>query len=259
MKSAILLLIIAVTICSCTRPSYVNSVPRSSMLEKKGDFNASVGIGPETIWFGGNRSSAQQIVQSEIHYSPFQNWGVGISNSFQMKLTGGTGFIRHFKSFGGSIIHYKRISDKSSLEYSAGIGIHELAGEDRDFDEQFFPVGSKRFHEKIRVSGEYTDFYLQFNWNHYFEETKRASFGLRAKRINYSNYFYDSNESDNVYDGALRVTAIEPFIENNYFIGKFGLNTRVSYSFLPGTDYFDEHIHPIFNRLAFYFGASYRF
>ena len=233
---------------SCSAPiSYVNNVPRTSMLEEKGDVYLKANLGPDP------RGRAQ-IIQFGGAWSPIQHFGLDIEYSTRMNLFGRDDSYDKIRAFDGHLVYFIPFDNESNLEFKLGYGTGMIEGSNGDVSPDLFNLPF--IDEDFIVNSKFNTLSGQVNYNFYdSDDQARLSFGMRGRRIEMEEYFYQTNK-DSV-SGTFSTYSFDPFIEINKEIGSLSINSRLSYSFLSDEVFEDGRVHPHFTHVGFSLGLQY--
>lgn len=239
--------------CSCSAPiSYVNSLPRSSGLEKEGDLNLRAG-------FGSDFKGKDQVFQLGGAWSPIQRLGVDLEYTGRVNLFGSDKAFDRLNSLNSSLFYYIPLKNRSSVELSVGYGVGEVNGS------YFSPNGgnvlgnifNSLFDPDFVVDSKFKNLSSQINYNFYDQSDHTSlSIGIRARKIHFDNYYYET--TNQLITDRFDTFTLDPFFEMNNEIGKIIVNTRLSYSYFPNGNYFQNNVHPNFSKVGLAFGLKYR-
>lgn len=111
MKFVLRLILAFVVIQSCAPASYINNVPKSSMLKEEGDLLVRAGFGLDNQENGSN-------IQYGAAWSPIKGFGIEAEYSGSLLMN-----FDDFYTINGSLINYIPFENGSNLELKLGYGV----------------------------------------------------------------------------------------------------------------------------------------
>lgn len=236
------LLYLLLLLSSCSAPiAYLNTVPRSSGLEKKGDVNANadLGLNPKTI-------------QTGMSWSPFQR--IGVSGDYFLNIS------KHDKlSYAeGRFTYYIPFKNTSRLEFNIGLGKGRIT-DDRS-GRQFLTDVSYDY----QVRSIYLTKSIQANYTlSDMDDGWRFTIGLRGRNIVFDEYSYtkyiDDEETNSYSDNSRwNVFILDPFIEMNQEFDDFSIYYRFNVSRAIYGHTLNPKHHPNYNPTGISIGTIFK-
>lgn len=230
-------------LASCRAPmSYVNSVPTSSLLEEKGDFNVQAGLGADYTF-------SDKTFDVAANWALAEQCGITWQTTFLHKDGYDKTFFDDLYSWNFGLVYYQKKSSVEGFELKLTYGQGHLQGED-EFSQSFYWNP-----DKLRIKTDFSRFNLQPSYNYYPQDSPNARIttGIRLSYIQFDSYFFESNRHG-LYSDSFGIVSFDPFLQTIVFLGPFGVNTGFAYSFRSVQRVFAQHKHPNYKKFAFTVG-----
>lgn len=248
---ACMLLVLA----SCRAPmSYINSVPESSLLEEKGDFNVKFSSGADFTF-------EEKTFLISSNWAPHQNFGISWETSFLHHNKSNSSFFSYLKAWNIGLVYFKKLDSKSGYEIKSGYGKGGVQGAERfsTYKNDYFDPFNFYTRDKFKIDSDFQYLFFQPSVYLYPDlDTKtRVALGMRTSLIQFEKYYFESMKYG-IFEDKFSILSFDPFLQTTFYFWHFGVNTSLTYSFRIGDSVFAKNSHPNYKRFAISVGVLFR-